>query len=91
MITAPQTPRCFRQSNSSATFGTSVRDFATPAENHIVGEPSDVPSCMGNGLDGVACCELIAEAEGMVSCPLSEEDLCPGPGKLLIAHHHSHS
>ena len=90
MITAPQTPRCFRQSNSSATLGISIRDFATPAENPINGECSDVPTCMGNGLDGVACCELAAEAEGMVPCPLSEEDLCPGPGKLLIALH-SHS
>lgn len=79
MITAPQTPtRCRPSDDSSAAIG--VRDFGD-CENSYIGECSDSP-CMGNGFDGMACCSLEAEAQGIEECPASLEDMCPGPGML---------
>lgn len=82
MITAPQTPtRCRPSDDSYAAIG--IRDFAD-CENSIIGECLDSP-CIGNGLDGMACCSIEAEAQGMEECPASLEDMCPGPGELFFS------
>lgn len=94
MITAPQSPNRYRRSGSYEIFDISGRDYGTrPDGPTTVGEFSGIPLCLNSGLDGMACCELGEEAEqiacceygaeeqGMQPCPLSEEDMCPGPGK----------